>query len=142
MTRSRLITGAQVVVYVNGSMLGRVASIGIMNSTPRKELHTIDTLEPMELMPQSVSGHGQMQIYRLHQDGGIQALGMAAVWEDVSREKYFSILVLDRATDTTLFRADKCSTISENWTFNRGHIMGDVAFSFVRWSNGMQPSQG
>jgi hypothetical protein len=128
-------------VYVNGSMLGRVASISVMNSTPRKALYTIDSVEPVELMQQSVSGHGQMSIYRLHQDGGIQALGMAAVWEDVSREKYFSLLILDRATDTVLFQADRCSTISESWSFNRSHVMGDVAFSFLRWSNGMQPSQ-
>ncbi len=140
MARSRLVTGAMVLVYINNQMFGRCADLSWGADTPQKELHTVDMLPPAELIPGPVSVRGSMQIYKLHKDGGIEAAGLAATWADITRQKYFSIVVLDRVTDTVVFRADKCATTSQNWRNGRGHIMGTIGFSGLFWGNETQPS--
>jgi len=124
-----------VVCYINGQLFGRVADVGWSESTPRKEMHVVDYLPPWELIQISVSIHGTMTIYRLHKDGGLEAAGMKATWPDLSREKYFSILHLDRVTDTVVFQADKCSTVSQSWHVGRGYVMGTVSFTALGWNN-------
>jgi hypothetical protein len=141
MARSPLLTGAQVLCYINSRAFGRVADLGWTSDTPLEELRVVDVLEPVELIPQGVSVRGQLSIYRLRQDGGLQAAGMVATWADLTRQKYFSILVVDRVTDTVIFRADKCMVGSESWRFGKGYVMGQVSFQGLGWSNETEPSQ-
>lgn len=140
MARSRLVVGAHVVCYVNNRMFGRVADIEWDSATPRKESRCVDTLKPAELMPEAVSVNGQMTIYRLHNDGGIEAAGMVATWADLPREKYFSLLILDRVTDTVIFRADECSVEHQSWKAQKGYVMGRIRFKGLDWSNETAPS--
>lgn len=135
MARSRLVVGAHVVCYINGQMYGRTADVGWSETTPRREVHVIDYLPPWELIQTGVTIHGTMTIYRLHKDGGIEASGMKAVWADLTKEKYFSIMLLDRVTDTVMFQADKCSVLSQNWRIGRGYVMGTINFTALGWNN-------
>lgn len=135
MARSRLVVGAQVVVYINGAPYGRVADFGWSDNSPRKEVACVDWLGPWELIPTSTRVQGNMTIYRLHRDGGIEASGMKATWRDVPREKYFSVLVLDRSTDTVIFQANKCSINSQSWRVGKGYVMGTINFTALEWNN-------
>lgn len=135
MARSRLLVGAQVVVYINAQLFGRVADMGWNETTPRREVHVVDYLPPWELIPTGITIHGTMTIYRMHRDGGLEAAGMKATWADLTKEKYFSIMVLDRVTDTVIFQANKCSVNSQSWHVGRGYVMGNVAFTALDWSN-------
>lgn len=140
MARARTVVAAHCVVYVNGRLFGRVASLGFSAETPQRELRVIDTLEPAELIPQGASVRGSLTIYRLHRDGGIEAAGLAAAWADMTRQKYFSLMVVDRVTDTVLFRADRCATAAQSWNVGRGFVMGTVAFVGLNWSNETVPA--
>lgn len=140
MARSRIVASPHVVVYVNGKLFGRVASLGFGAETPQRELRVVDTLEPAELIPQGCSVRGNLTIYRLHRDGGIEAAGLAAAWADQTRQKYFSLMVVDRVTDTVLFRADHCATTAQSWNAGRGFVMGTVAFVGLNWSNETVPA--
>ena len=135
MARSPILVGAHVVVYVNGTMFGRVAGLSHSMDSPIRELHGVDTYLPIELVRGPVSIRGNMTLYRLHNDGGLESAGMIGTWNDLTREKYFSILVLDRSTDTVVFRADRCGVSSQNWTYGKGYVMGNVGFNGLLWTN-------
>ncbi len=136
----RLIVGAHVVVYVNGSMYGRVASISYDVAEAQREVSCIDMPHIAELVPTTMKINGNLTIYRLHADGGIEGAGMAPVWQDLPRAKYFSILIVDRYNDQVLFRSDKNMVQRQSWTVGRGFVMGSVAFTGITWSNEVSPS--
>lgn len=139
MARSNLVVGAHTLVYINGTAFGRVADLSWNSATPKRALQTIDTLIPMELVPLATALSGNLTIYRLHKDGGIEAAGMAATYADLTREKYFSIMVIDRVTDTVMFQADQCSTESQSWRNGKGYVMGSIAFKGLKFNNETQP---
>lgn len=140
MALSRLMVGAHALCYINGKLYGRVASVDVDSATPHREVQSVDVLTPAELIPQAAKLMGSMSIYRIHGDGGIQATGMIPTWHDLTRGKYFSVLVVDRFSDTTFFRADACSCVGEKWRIGRGYVMGQISFKGLTWNNESQAS--
>ena len=140
MARSRLLTGAQVFCYINNNKFGRIANFGHGTNTPRRRYKGIDTLIASELIPTEYAVAGNMTIYRLHKDGGAEAAGITATWEDYTREKYFSILIIDRTTDTVLFRATECSIENQKWQYGKGYVMGTISFSALVSNNETVPA--
>jgi hypothetical protein len=139
---NQLLVGAHLKVYVNGGPFGRTADFSWEESTPRRETAVVDYLPPWELEQGSVSVRASMTIYRMHMDGGIENAGLKAVWADLPREKYFSLLLIDRVTDTVVFRADRCSVEHQSWRATRGYVMGSVSIKALDWSNETQASSG
>lgn len=139
---SRLQVGAHTLCHINSKLFGRVASISYKSSTPRRKIRCIDTLLTPELVPLAVEVSGTMTIYRLHGDGGIQAAGMIPTWTQLTRGKYFSLLITDRLSDTTTFRVDACEVLGESWEHGRGYSMGTVQFEGLQWQNETQPVAG
>jgi hypothetical protein len=104
--------------------------------SPRKELRGVDILEPVELVPISLSVHGTLQIYRLHSDGGIEAAGLIATWQKMTKEKYASLMVLDRSTDTVLVQVDKFCVNSQSWrVVPKSFVLGTVSWTGFSYSN-------
>jgi hypothetical protein len=136
---NRLVVGSHVIVYINGQIYARVADFSYAMATPQKLVHGIDTLLPIETIPTSAEVKGTMSIYRTHGDGGIEARGMIATWDDLTRGKYFTIDVVDRASDTSMFRADRCVVQDQSWRVARGFVMGQISFSALNWSNETAP---
>ena len=141
MSRSSLVVGAQVVVYVNGNMFGKVIDFEWVAETPRRFIQTVDSLLPIEAIPLATSVTGIMNIFKIHGDGGAEGAGMVApmVMNDGSSgiplEKYFTLMVLDRAKDTVLFQADTCTLMSQRWGIKRGHVTGSLSFRAFSWNN-------
>ncbi len=140
MGRPRLVVGAHVIVYVNNRPFGRCAEIEYESDTPGRAVKVVDSMFPAEQIPLAAFFSGTMQIYRLHQDGGIEEVGMSGTWQDIPREKYFSVLIVDRFSDTVLFRADRCKATRQRWTHRKGFVMGTVQFTGILWNNATQPS--
>lgn len=136
---NRLTVGAHVVAYINSKQFG-IADIDWSISYGKRESHGIDWLGPIEFIPGSKTVRGSMTLYKVRGDGGVEAAGMAGTWADTTLEKYFSLLVLDRVSDTTIFRADRCSIDSQSWKVGRGYIMGQIQFSALEWGNEAQAS--
>ncbi len=137
---SRLMVGAHALCYINGRLYGRCAGVDVTSTTPHREVQPVDVLTPAELVPQAAKMAGSMSVFRIHGDGGVQATGMIPTWHDLTRGKYFSILIVDRFSDTTFFRADACSCVGETWRIGRGHVMGQIAFKALTWNNETQAS--
>lgn len=135
MAKSPLLTGAQVVCYINGSICGKVASFNWDSQTPRRFIQTIDTLVPVETVPLPTSIVGTVGIYRIHGDGGAEGLGMVAPNGYNELEKYFTIMILDRTNDMVIFQADNCSVMSQSWAIQRGYVMGQIQFRAMTWNN-------
>jgi hypothetical protein len=110
--------------------------------TPRKELRGIDTLQSVELVPTSANVKGTLQIYRLHQDGGIEAAGLASTFDSLTREKYAALMVLDRATDTTIIQVDKFCVQNQAWSFSpKSYIIGTITWSGLNYFNESEAPQ-
>lgn len=136
MSASSLVHGARVLCYINGKLFGRVVSFGWNSSTPRKKIHTIDIPHPVEIATTTSDVTWQMSVLRTVGDGGMQGAGVVATAPVLSREKYFTILLLERTSNQTLFRADLCMTDSESWTVaSKELVRGQVTGSGIVWVN-------
>jgi hypothetical protein len=110
--------------------------------TPRRELRGIDTLQSVEFIPISANVKGTLQIYRLHQDGGIEAAGLAATFDSLTREKYASLMVIDRATDTTIVQIDKFCVQNQAWSFSpKALIVGTITWAGLNYINESEAPQ-
>lgn len=129
------LAGAHCKMYVNGQPFARVATFSFTATTTHRDISVVDTLDSYELAPTGTKVLGQMVIYRLHKDGGAEGAGMKAPPPDLARQKYFSLLLLDRLTDTVVFRADQCVVQSETWNFAKGLVTGTVSIQGQTWGN-------
>lgn len=139
MSTSNLVTTPHCVALINSVPFARCSGLTYDVSSPRREVHGIDVLPPVELIPTSLSIHGTVQMYKIHGDGGNEASGLVATWNSMTREKYFSLLVLDRVTDTVLVQVDKCVVTNQSWVIQpKSFVIGTVAFSGFDYSNDTQ----
>lgn len=136
---TRTITGARVVCYVNGKKYANVMGFSYQSNTPKKPIYALDSTDPVELAPTTTKISGTLSLYRLD-DGGVEANGLTTPYEDLPREKYFTLQLIDRGTDRVLFQAQFCSTTSQSWNFPAKHLAtGSLSFEALTWQNEVVP---
>jgi hypothetical protein len=136
MASPSIMVSAHVVCYINNKMLGVVTGFSWTSNTPRKEIRSIDIPVPVELASTTTSVSFSMSVLRATGDGGMQGSGVVVPQNLVSREKYFTILLVDRATDLPVFKADFCQTDSESWTVTpKSLLSGQVQGKGLIWNN-------
>jgi hypothetical protein len=57
------------------------------------------------------------------------------MWNNATRGKYFSAIIMDRITSTVMFESQKNLVTGQNWRVNRGFIMGQVSWQGIDYSN-------
>ena len=132
----KLVATSQVMLYINGSVYAKVSSFSYSVATPKKEIRGLDSTDPTEygITTQTVSG--QMEIYRLASDGGLEGAGIVAPLSVLSREKYFTLSVIDRLTDTVMFTANNCTVENQSWSFaTRALVTGSMTFRGITMQN-------
>lgn len=136
MFRPKLVVAAKVLVYVNGKLFGRCTNFQWTSATPRKKIRTVDIVHPVELAATTVDVTWTMGVLRVSGDGGLQGAGVVAQQTELSREKYFTLVLVERSTGLTLFKADLCETDSESWTIAaKDRMLGQVNGSGIVWVN-------
>ena len=136
---SSVIVSANVGCYVNGGRFGKVKSFSWSSNTPKKAIYGIDSPNPVELAPTTTKVTGQMVVYRLIGDGGIEGAAMATRQGELPLEKYFSLALIVRSTKTVIFEANQCSVISQSWSVpEKGIVTGSISFECISWSNEMR----
>lgn len=141
MAQSVLVSGAKVVLYVNSKLFSRVTSFQWHSATSRRAIYGVDNAQPYELAPTVSKVTGQMSLIRTQADGGIEAAGMVGNVRDITREQYFALMLVDRTTDTVLFRADRCVITDQSWQIAaKGIMIGTVSFEVIDWSNEVEPT--
>ena len=136
MAISNLVTSAHCVAYINSVAFARCSGLSVEIATPRKEIRGIDVLQPVEIIPTGLSMHGTLQVYKMHDDAGAEAMGLLATWEKATKEKYFSLMVLDRATDGVIFQVGRCCVVSQSWNISpKQFVMGSITWTGFDYSN-------
>lgn len=136
MARSRLITTAQVVLYVNGNPHSQVTDFRWDSSTPPKAIYGLDSGEPYELAPGVTKVNGNIGLLRVLGDGGLEGLGAIPQLHELPRGKYFALALIERTSDTQIFRADRCWVVAQSWSVpTKGRITGSASFEALDWSN-------
>lgn len=137
MADQRSITGSRLLCYVNSRLLGTVVGFSWDSVTDKKVIQTLDISIPTEIASTTGMARGTITLIRTIGDGGAQSAGMAAPFQtDLSREKYFTIALVERSTDTTVFKGDACSLEGESWSVDpRGFLVGVVRFLSLTWVN-------
>lgn len=136
MSRPILVSAATLIVYINGERFGRITSFQHSAVTPHKELRGIDEVEAVELVPTTHAVRGTMGILRTKADGGLEGIGVTARPPQLARERYFSVSIIERSTDTVVFSADRCKVEDQNWSVSaKGLMMGQVSFRALTWNN-------
>lgn len=140
MPASTIATGAKVVCYINGFVYGLVTGMSFGSATPHKELRGIDSQFPIELAPTMVSISGQLELLRRAGDGGLEAAGITAQFQQITQQRYFSIMLLDRLTNSVLFQANYCVCTGQQWGIpSRGIVTGSFPFTALEWNNEVKP---
>jgi hypothetical protein len=136
MTRPKIVVAAKILVYVNGKLFGRCTSFSWTSSTPRKKLRVIDIQVAVELMSTTIDVTWTMGVLRTVGDGGLQGAGVVAQQSELSREKYFTIQLVERTSGLTIFRSDLNNTDAEQWHVNaKGLLEGQASGSGITWVN-------
>lgn len=138
--QAKVISSAGVRLLLNSRAFGRVKSFQFNSTTPKKPLYGLDCMEPFELQPTTTRINGRIGLYRTIGDAGAEGAGFTTPFELLPREKYFSLQLVERSTDTVIFEATYCTVVSQVWSApERGIITGDIEFEAIDWSNELKP---
>jgi hypothetical protein len=133
---SLIIAGPHIVCYINGRVYGQVSHAEWNSDTPKKPIHGIDSVHPFELAPTTSAVKGSLALYRITGSGGLQGAGVIAPFPDLSREKYFTLQLIDRRSGGVVFDCRQCSPESERWVISTKALMtGTLNFSGISWNN-------
>jgi hypothetical protein len=142
-TNSVIISGAQCVVYINGKPFAQVSNFEYQVATPQKVIHGIDTLLPLDTVPGAVGYTASMNMYRMRRQGGIEGDGLGPSWSAATRGKYFSLILLDRASSDILFEGKKNIITNQAWSIaTKQLVTGSVAFTGLFYDNGWESPTG
>ena len=140
MARARVVVGAHIICYINGQPYGRISHFTFRSQTARKPLYGLDSMDPYELAVTQSKITGTMKIFRTVGDGGAEGAGISASFDDLPREKYFTVQLIDRGSDKVIFQAELASVVSQTWDIPaKGTISGTIEFEAISWENEIQP---
>ncbi len=141
MSKSRLVTGARVVVYINGAIYAQVSDFRWNSDTGSHDLYGVDSMQPFESASTVTKCSGQISVYRLIKDGGAEGAGITAPYPDLARERYFSLTLVERSSDTIIFQARRCKLLSQSWEIpTRGYVTGSLSWTALEFSNEVIPA--
>jgi hypothetical protein len=134
--QSKILASAHLKVLVNGRLLGWTSGFSPRVRTSVRPAMGIDNSTAIELIPTSYSVSGTMEVYRGRLQGGLEGLGMVAFAKDLLRQKYCTIEVVDRATDTTVFKIIGCTVTEQAWRVSpKALVSGTIQFEGLETSN-------
>lgn len=136
MARQKILRSADLQVYINGQLFAICTGFRFSEDFGRHDIYGIDQDNPFELAPGQSSVSGGIDCVRLRRDGGIEGYGVAAPQSVRLLEKYFSLAVVDRSTDTIIFVVDDAAVTNQTWQVTaKGELTGSFMFKGITWSN-------
>ncbi len=141
MAKSKSTTGAGYKLYINNRIFGVTTGFEWSSEVGRRPIYGLDNVNPFELAPSVNSVRGKVDCVRIRLDGGLEGRGITAgsTDQDIISEKYISIVLIDRLTDTVIFRCDQCAVQSQSWRVDAKNVMrGNFSFLGIEWSNEAQ----
>lgn len=137
--QSRLLQGARLAVYIDGRRFAQAYGFRFRSDTVKNEIRGIDNPEAYELATATASVSGSLSLWRLIGDGGAEGAGFTVAYPELTRERYFSIVLVERATQLVVFQADRCSLVSQSWDMpSKNYVTGTLDFKAINFSNETQ----
>jgi hypothetical protein len=138
----RIITGAHVLCFINGSVLGRVKSVTFAPSIAPDTIRGVDSNLPYELADGPASLSGTIGLWRTIGDGGAEGPGIATPFAQLPRGKYLHLVLLERISDTIVFEAPRCRITSQHWEIRpKVMVEGALSFEAIGWNNEVRPAR-
>lgn len=136
MAETFIIRGGDLKVYVNNKPFGKAVSFQWTVDRGIYAIPGIDEMEPLELADGHISIRGSMSVLRLRYDGGLEGAGLTALPHQQTLEKYISIHVVDRRSDTVVFQSDKVRVANQQWSVGaKGRLEGSFSFECIGYVN-------
>jgi hypothetical protein len=141
MAPPQILVGPRVTLYINGTAFGRVSGFQWTSTVVQKAIHALDSLAAYELAPGQAKVMGTVQVYRLAGDGGAEGAQITTQFQDLVRQNYFTVALVQRDNEAILFSANKCALVSQSWNApTKGFITGSINFEALDWENEVAPS--
>lgn len=129
------IVGAKTYVMVNGRVYGEVIAIKFQSSTPVIARMGLDSPVALELSPTVGRVSGTISLIRRHLTGAVEGRGVTTPFRRIPEQKYFSLVIVDRASGNKLHKADLCMCTSQEWTYAaKMTVQGVFTFDAIDWS--------
>lgn len=136
MSNPMVVRGGELKVYVNNNLLGIVTEMSFRSTNNAKPIYGLDSSEPFEIAETVNHVSGQLTVVRLRGDGGMEGRGLMASPAKVHLEKYSTIYVIHRFTDTVIFACDRARLTDQQWSVSaKGIMTGRVSFEGIGWIN-------
>lgn len=133
---TKTLRGADIKVYINGRLFKPVVSFAFSLSSGHHAISGIDNMAPFELAPGPTRIKGNMDLLRARMDGGLEGQGVAATHNNILLEKYFTLALIDRVSDSVILYVEDCVIVDQNWNIqSRNIITGQASFEGIGWAN-------
>ncbi|WNM70276.1 hypothetical protein [Myxococcus phage Mx1] len=140
MATPKTLRGADLQVYINGRLFAVCTGIRWQADPGRHPIFGIDKYTPFELAPGPSTIRGNIDCLRQRRDGGLEGRGVAAPEHLLLLEKYFSLAVVDRSTDTVILAIEEAAAATQSWQVNaKGDLTGSFSFEGLGWFNESEP---
>jgi hypothetical protein len=134
--RAKSIVSGGVILVINGRNYGRAIGFQWESDTARSAKYGLDVMNPVELAPTVTRVTGQVTIRRTVGDGGVEGVGMAATYDLIPNEKYFTMQLIELASNTSIFEARYCSLTRQAWSAPvKGFVDGQISFEALDLAN-------
>jgi hypothetical protein len=133
---TKTLRGGDIKVYINGKLFKPVISLSFSINSGHHSIGGIDINTPFELAPGPTRIRGNIELLRGRNDGGLEGQGVAAPNDDILLEKYFTLALIDRLTDSVMLYMDECVIIDQNWNVpSKNIVTGTATFEGIGWAN-------
>jgi hypothetical protein len=136
MAIAKTLRGADIKVFINGQLFPPATSLRFSATTGRHAIRGVDSHTPFELASGPAEVKGSIEVLRKRASGGLEGAGVVAPEEKILLERYFSLTVVDRLSDTVVLQIDEAALVDQNWSFpGRGIVTGNFSFEGLSWVN-------
>lgn len=131
-----ILTSPSLRVFINNKVYGKVTSFSHTVDRGLRTRRGVDELLPAEIVEGPVTVRGQMDVIRLRYDAGLEGGGLVALPGRIPLEKYISIRVIDRRSDTVVFQADQARVLAYNFVVRpRDRVHLSLSFEAIGYTN-------
>lgn len=128
-TMASAIASAQVLLFVNGNMVGQVSDFQWTSVTNHGVTYGLDSALPVELPPTTCLVQGSMTVYRTLGDGGAEGMGVTTQFQDVMRQQYTTLALVERSSGLPLFQCSYTQFNTQQWNLvAKGLMQGQLTF--------------
>jgi hypothetical protein len=132
----KTLRGADIQVYINGQPFGVATGVRWQADKGLHSIMGIDQYTAFELAPGAQSIKGTVECLRQRADGGLQGRAVSAPEAQVMLEKYISLALVDRSTDTVILAIEQALVGNESWQVtSKGFLSGSFSFEGLGWTN-------